>query len=193
MGQVHGPLIYAGVHAVLLVLDPPLARQLCRCQEIHTRFSVGAATLRSNHRSYPHLPRFPSPPPLASTPPPPPPPAGKFVVVLDDEDRENEGDLIINADKVTSEAMAFMVEHTSGVVSFVHRLCEGGGRGGGPVGAWQRAGGASRVDQQGVSGKETLIPCHKRGYGIHGGAHQRHGGLTVGTVGAVGRGLWGGW
>lgn len=43
--------------------------------------------------------------------------AGKFVVVLDDEDRENEGDLIINADKVTTEAMAFMVEHTSGVVS----------------------------------------------------------------------------
>eukprot|EP00775_Hariotina_reticulata_P009154 gene9154-9322_t len=42
--------------------------------------------------------------------------AGKFVVVLDDEDRENEGDLIINADKVTTEAMAFMVEHTSGVI-----------------------------------------------------------------------------
>lgn len=39
------------------------------------------------------------------------------MVVLDDEDRENEGDLIINADKVTTEAMAFMVEHTSGVVS----------------------------------------------------------------------------
>jgi 3,4-dihydroxy-2-butanone 4-phosphate synthase len=39
------------------------------------------------------------------------------VVVLDDEDRENEGDLIINADKITTEAMAFMVEHTSGVVS----------------------------------------------------------------------------
>eukprot|EP00878_Enallax_costatus_P002527 GHUV01002709.1.p1 GENE.GHUV01002709.1~~GHUV01002709.1.p1 ORF type:complete len:519 (+),score=149.66 GHUV01002709.1:161-1717(+) len=42
--------------------------------------------------------------------------AGKFVVVLDDEDRENEGDLIINADKVTAQAMAFMVEHTSGVI-----------------------------------------------------------------------------
>jgi 3,4-dihydroxy 2-butanone 4-phosphate synthase/GTP cyclohydrolase II len=27
---------------------------------------------------------------------------GKFVVVLDDEDRENEGDLIINADKITT-------------------------------------------------------------------------------------------
>jgi 3,4-dihydroxy 2-butanone 4-phosphate synthase len=42
--------------------------------------------------------------------------AGKFVVVLDDEDRENEGDLIINADKVTTADMAFMVEHTSGVI-----------------------------------------------------------------------------
>lgn len=42
--------------------------------------------------------------------------AGKFVVVLDDEDRENEGDLIIAADKMTTESMAFMVEYTSGVV-----------------------------------------------------------------------------
>ena len=35
--------------------------------------------------------------------------AGKFVVVVDDEDRENEGDLIIAADSVTAEDMAFMV------------------------------------------------------------------------------------
>jgi 3,4-dihydroxy 2-butanone 4-phosphate synthase/GTP cyclohydrolase II len=42
--------------------------------------------------------------------------AGKLVVVLDDEDRENEGDLIINADRVTTESMAFLVEYTSGVV-----------------------------------------------------------------------------
>lgn len=41
---------------------------------------------------------------------------GKFVVVLDDEGRENEGDLIIAAEHMTSEAMAFMVEHTSGVI-----------------------------------------------------------------------------
>ncbi len=41
---------------------------------------------------------------------------GKLVVVLDDEDRENEGDLIMNADKVTTETMAFLVEYTSGVV-----------------------------------------------------------------------------
>ena len=41
---------------------------------------------------------------------------GKFVVVLDDEGRENEGDLIIAAEHMTTEAMAFMVEHTSGVI-----------------------------------------------------------------------------
>ena len=42
--------------------------------------------------------------------------AGKFLVVLDDENRENEGDLIIAADRVSAPAMAFMVEHTSGVI-----------------------------------------------------------------------------
>ena len=42
--------------------------------------------------------------------------AGKFVVVLDDVDRENEADLIMAADHVTPEALAFMVRHTSGLV-----------------------------------------------------------------------------
>ena len=41
---------------------------------------------------------------------------GKFVVVLDDEDRENEGDLIIAAEKMTDEDVAFMVNHTSGLI-----------------------------------------------------------------------------
>jgi 3,4-dihydroxy 2-butanone 4-phosphate synthase / GTP cyclohydrolase II len=41
---------------------------------------------------------------------------GEFVVVVDDANRENEGDLIIAAEKVTPEAMAFMIRHTSGVV-----------------------------------------------------------------------------
>ena len=41
--------------------------------------------------------------------------AGHFVVVLDDEDRENEGDLIMAAEDVTAESMAFYLEHTSGV------------------------------------------------------------------------------
>jgi 3,4-dihydroxy 2-butanone 4-phosphate synthase/GTP cyclohydrolase II len=42
--------------------------------------------------------------------------AGKLVIVVDDADRENEGDLILAADKVTPEAIAFMVRHTSGVI-----------------------------------------------------------------------------
>jgi len=41
---------------------------------------------------------------------------GKFVVVLDDEGRENEGDLIAAAGVATPEAMAFMVRHTSGLI-----------------------------------------------------------------------------
>ncbi|KAF6003815.1 GTP cyclohydrolase II [Cyanidiococcus yangmingshanensis] len=41
---------------------------------------------------------------------------GEFVLVTDDEDRENEGDLIIAAEKVTPQAIAFMVRHTSGVI-----------------------------------------------------------------------------
>ena len=41
---------------------------------------------------------------------------GEFVVVVDDADRENEGDLIMAAEKVTPEAIAFMVRHTSGVI-----------------------------------------------------------------------------
>ena len=42
--------------------------------------------------------------------------AGRFVVVMDDEDRENEGDLIGAADKMTPASMAFMIRHTSGLV-----------------------------------------------------------------------------
>ena len=40
---------------------------------------------------------------------------GGMVVVVDDEDRENEGDLIMAAEDVTPESMAFFLEHTSGV------------------------------------------------------------------------------
>lgn len=41
---------------------------------------------------------------------------GEFVVVVDATDRENEGDLIIAAEKITTKQMAFMVRHTSGIV-----------------------------------------------------------------------------
>src|SRR5689334_25114857 len=40
--------------------------------------------------------------------------AGKAVIVIDDEDRENEGDLIFAAEKATPEMVAFMVRYTSG-------------------------------------------------------------------------------
>jgi 3,4-dihydroxy 2-butanone 4-phosphate synthase / GTP cyclohydrolase II len=41
---------------------------------------------------------------------------GEIVVVVDDEDRENEGDLIMAADAVTPEKIAFFLAHTSGVI-----------------------------------------------------------------------------
>jgi 3,4-dihydroxy 2-butanone 4-phosphate synthase len=41
---------------------------------------------------------------------------GEFIVVLDNEDRENEGDLIIAAEDVTTEKMAFMIRHSSGLI-----------------------------------------------------------------------------
>ncbi|RLE15822.1 MAG: bifunctional 3,4-dihydroxy-2-butanone-4-phosphate synthase/GTP cyclohydrolase II [Actinobacteria bacterium] len=41
---------------------------------------------------------------------------GEFVLVVDSEDRENEGDLIVAAQLVTPEQIAFMVRHTSGLI-----------------------------------------------------------------------------
>jgi 3,4-dihydroxy 2-butanone 4-phosphate synthase / GTP cyclohydrolase II len=41
---------------------------------------------------------------------------GRIVIVVDDADRENEGDLIVAAEKVTPETIAFMVRYTSGVI-----------------------------------------------------------------------------
>jgi 3,4-dihydroxy 2-butanone 4-phosphate synthase / GTP cyclohydrolase II len=42
--------------------------------------------------------------------------AGEFVLVVDDEERENEGDLILAAEKATPEKIGFMVRHTSGLI-----------------------------------------------------------------------------
>ena len=42
--------------------------------------------------------------------------AGRMVIVVDDEDRENEGDLIVAAEYATPEVMAFFVRHTSGLI-----------------------------------------------------------------------------
>ena len=42
--------------------------------------------------------------------------SGQFLIVTDDENRENEGDLILLSEKATSENIGFMVRHTSGVI-----------------------------------------------------------------------------
>lgn len=42
--------------------------------------------------------------------------AGKMIVVVDDEDRENEGDLLMAAEKVTPEAINFMARHGRGLI-----------------------------------------------------------------------------
>jgi 3,4-dihydroxy 2-butanone 4-phosphate synthase/GTP cyclohydrolase II len=42
--------------------------------------------------------------------------AGKFIIVVDDEDRENEGDLALAAEKATTEAINFMAKHARGLI-----------------------------------------------------------------------------
>src|SRR6266550_2209436 len=42
--------------------------------------------------------------------------AGRMVIVIDDEDRENEGDLTIAAEKVTAEAINFMARYGRGLI-----------------------------------------------------------------------------
>jgi 3,4-dihydroxy 2-butanone 4-phosphate synthase/GTP cyclohydrolase II len=41
--------------------------------------------------------------------------AGGFIIVVDDEERENEGDLVIAAEHITTEKMAFLIRHTGGI------------------------------------------------------------------------------
>ena len=42
--------------------------------------------------------------------------AGKFIILVDDEARENEGDLILAAEKVTPEAINFMAKNARGLI-----------------------------------------------------------------------------
>jgi 3,4-dihydroxy 2-butanone 4-phosphate synthase len=42
--------------------------------------------------------------------------SGKMVVVVDDQNRENEGDIVVAADAVTPETIAFMMNHARGLV-----------------------------------------------------------------------------
>ncbi len=41
---------------------------------------------------------------------------GRMVIVVDDDDRENEGDLIMAAERASAEQIAFMIRHTSGIL-----------------------------------------------------------------------------
>ena len=41
---------------------------------------------------------------------------GKMVIIVDDEDRENEGDLVCAADKVNSDIVNFMAKHGRGLI-----------------------------------------------------------------------------
>src|SRR3954469_22397981 len=41
---------------------------------------------------------------------------GKMIILVDDEDRENEGDLVLAAEKVTPEAVNFMATHARGLI-----------------------------------------------------------------------------
>jgi 3,4-dihydroxy 2-butanone 4-phosphate synthase/GTP cyclohydrolase II len=53
--------------------------------------------------------------------------AGKFIIIVDDENRENEGDLAIAAEKVTPEAINFMAKHARGLICLPivgHRMDE---------------------------------------------------------------------
>jgi 3,4-dihydroxy 2-butanone 4-phosphate synthase/GTP cyclohydrolase II len=41
---------------------------------------------------------------------------GRFVIIVDDDDRENEGDLTLPAGRISPEAISFMLRHTSGII-----------------------------------------------------------------------------
>src|SRR6202140_3490101 len=52
--------------------------------------------------------------------------AGRMLVVVDDEDRENEGDLTIAAEKVTADVINFMAKHARGLIclSLSAEICD---------------------------------------------------------------------
>jgi len=53
--------------------------------------------------------------------------AGRMVILVDEEDRENEGDLVLAADFVTPEAINFMIRHARGLVCLTlsEEICDG--------------------------------------------------------------------
>ena len=52
--------------------------------------------------------------------------AGRMVILVDEEDRENEGDLVLAADHVTPEAINFMAKHGRGLIclTLTRERCE---------------------------------------------------------------------
>ncbi|MEM8929742.1 MAG: 3,4-dihydroxy-2-butanone-4-phosphate synthase [Acidobacteriota bacterium] len=51
---------------------------------------------------------------------------GEMVIIVDDEDRENEGDLVVAAEKITPEAINFMAKHGRGLIclALTHERCQ---------------------------------------------------------------------
>ncbi|MDD5247988.1 MAG: bifunctional 3,4-dihydroxy-2-butanone-4-phosphate synthase/GTP cyclohydrolase II [Rhodocyclaceae bacterium] len=90
--------------------------------------------------------------------------AGKMVILVDEEDRENEGDLVLAADHVTPEAINFMVTHARGLVCLT--LTEDRCR---QLGLWQMArdnksqhSTAFTVSIEAAEGVTTGISAHDR-------------------------------
>ena len=94
--------------------------------------------------------------------------AGKMVILVDDEDRENEGDLCMAAEFVTAESINFMATHGRGLICValgeeqVERLglpmMQSPGRGGPPLGT------AFTVSVEARHGVTTGISAHDRAY-----------------------------
>ncbi len=101
--------------------------------------------------------------------------AGKMVILVDDEDRENEGDLCLAADRVTPEAVNFMALHGRGLICLtltdqqVRRLelpmMAAPGRGGPPLGT------AFTVSIEARRGVSTGISAKDRAHTIRVASH----------------------
>ncbi len=48
---------------------------------------------------------------------------GRLVIIVDDEDRENEGDLALAAEKVSTQAINFMAKHARGLICLPATRC----------------------------------------------------------------------
>lgn len=96
---------------------------------------------------------------------------GRMIILVDDEDRENEGDLTFAAEKVTPEAVNFMAKHGRGLICLtleedqVERLdlpmMKAPGRGGPPLGT------AFTVSIEAAAGVTTGISAADRAHTIH--------------------------